>query len=58
MYDASFVEECEVGDIIDAVKLWWIHLGKGIQGHNPSLDRERMRHKFKIGARREGGLRC
>ncbi len=32
MYNTGFVEEREVCNVIDAVELWRIHLGEGVDG--------------------------
>ena len=38
MYNASLVEEGEIGDVVYSVELWWIHLGQGVERHLADLE--------------------
>ena len=38
MNDTRFIQKCKVRNVIDTVKLWGIHLGKGIEWDSAYLN--------------------
>ena len=38
MNNAGLVEKCKVGDVIDSVELWRVHLGEGIERDFANLE--------------------